>query len=230
MSESIFIRVQRVLSAGADSAVGAAERVSGASLMRQAIRDIDGAIEDIGAARDAAESRRVHAEHQHKRLRGTLATLEEQARYALSKQREDLAEAAVGRQIALEAQVAELGKARTEATAELAQLADGLIALKARKAQMEAEFATFQAARRDADADSPDRSRARRTARRADRAEEAFARGMAAAGGVNGEPATVADLAKLAEVDAMRRADAIAERLAAMRARPTPAKPRKKAG
>lgn len=230
MSESIFIRVQRVLSAGADSAVGAAERLSGAGLMRQAIRDIDGAIEDVRAAQEDAETRRVHAEHQHKRLRETLATLDEQARYALSKERQDLAEAAVGRQIAVEAQVAALKKAQAGAVAELAQLGEGLTALKARKAQMEAEFATFQAAQRNADAAAPGQSGAQRNARRADRAEEAFARGMAAAGGVNGEPAAVADITKLAEVDAMRRADAIAERLAAMRAQQAPTKVRKRAG
>lgn len=225
MSESIFIRVQRVLSAGADSAVGAAERLSGASLMRQAIRDIDGAIEDIRTAQDEAERRRAQAEHQHKRLREMLATLDEQARYAMSKQREDLAEAAVGRQLAVETQAAALKKAQAKAAAELGRLAESLAALDSRKAQMEAEFTAVQAARRDAEAAPSDPSRG--NMRRAGRAEEAFARGMAAAGGVNGDPITAPDIAKLAEVDAMRRADTVAERLAALRM-PAAAPPRRR--
>ncbi len=230
MSESIFIRVQRVLSAGADSAVVAAERLSGAGLMRQAIRDLDGAMDDVRRAQDGAEGRRVHTEHQHRRLREKLATLDEQARYAMAKQREDLAEAAVGQQITVEDQIVAVKKTQAEAVAELKRLGESMAALKLRRKQMEAEFAAFGKAQREADLATPGHSAAQRNNKRADRAEEAFARGMAAAGGADRVLTPTGDAAKLAEVDAMRRADAVAARLAALRTpNSAPSRSRKRA-
>ena len=107
MSDSIFVRVQRVVSGGVGSALDAAERLGGSSVMRQAIREMDCAIEKARTEREAARARRLQAEHHLQACRKQLATLKEQALAA--QQRLDLAEvASVGR--STRTQIAALAK------------------------------------------------------------------------------------------------------------------------
>ncbi|HEY0312400.1 MAG TPA: PspA/IM30 family protein [Allosphingosinicella sp.] len=232
MGDSIFVRVQKVVTGGLDSAVGAAEQLSGTSLMRQAIRDMEDAIAKARTQAEAARETRLQAEHRIAGGREQLATLKEQARFALSKGREDLAEAAIARQIEIEAQVARLGKAQQEAAEEERRLEESRTALNLRKGQMEEELAAFQSARRAAAFDdaAPGRPEAR-VERRAEQAETAFRRAVAAAGGVAGEAPTADTAARVAEIEALQKEAAVAERLAALRAGQTakPAAPRKRA-
>lgn len=232
MADSIFVRVQKVVTGGLDSAVGAAEQLSGTSLMRQAIRDMEEAIAKARAGAETARAKRLQAEHQIAGAREQLATLQEQARFALSKDRADLAEAAIARQIEIEAQVARLAKAQQEAAEEERRLEESRTALNLRKGQMEEELAAFQSARRAAafDVAAPGRPEAR-VERRAEQAEAAFRRAMAAAGGGGGEASTAETAARVAEIEALQKEAAVAERLAALRAGQgaKPAAPRKRA-
>lgn len=216
MAESIFLRVQRVVSSGVESAAEAVERASGTSLMREAIRQIGRAADDILAEREAAKTRRLHAARQHGIVRERLATLKEQARFAMSKGREDLAQAAVARQLDHEAQAGRLKTAQAEAAAEEARLDESLNALKLRKAQMEAELAAFQDAQREC---SPDATAIGRIEHQVARARAAFERAMKSAGAGMGLM-NAEDRARLAEVDALRKDDEITGRLAALRTAP----------
>ncbi|HEX8225419.1 MAG TPA: PspA/IM30 family protein [Allosphingosinicella sp.] len=217
MSDSIFVRVQRVVSGGVGSAMDAAERLSGASVMRQAIREMDSAIERARTEREAARARRLQAEHHLEACRKQLATLKEQAQFAVGKQRLDLAEVAVGRQLDVESRIATLAKAEAEAKADESRLGESVDALKLRRAQMFEELRAFEAAQRAASTDfeapgSPDA----RVQRRAERAEEAFERALAAAGGLSGGRASPEAAAAVAELEALQKEAAIAERLAAL--------------
>lgn len=215
MSESIFVRVQRVISAGADSAVSVAERASGSGLMREAIRQVERAADEVRDEQDKASMRRRDAGRQQRLVRDRIDTLKEQARFALSKGRDDLAEAAVATQIEHEKELARLKQVEAEAVETLARLDGCLAELKLKKAQMEKELAGFQAARTGS-AGAADK--AERAARRAARAEEAFERAMTAAGGVAAR--VDADCAaKLAEVEALRREAEVAARLAELKAK-----------
>lgn len=217
MSDSIFVRVQRVVSGGVGSALDAAERLSGTSVMRQAIREMDAAVDKADSERESARARRLQADHHLQACRKQLATLKEQARFALGKQRLDLAEAAVGRQIDVEAQIASLTKAESEARADERRFGESVDALKLRRGQMYEELRAFEATQRAAASDceapgSPDA----RVQRRAERAEEAFERALAAAGGLSGGRASPDAAAKVAELEALQKEAAIAERLAAL--------------
>jgi phage shock protein A len=217
MSDSIFVRVQRVVSGGVGTAIDAAERLSGASVMRQAIREMDCAVEKARAEREAARSRRLQAEHQLEACRKQLAVLKEQARFAVGKQRLDLAEVAVGRQIDVEGRIATLAKAEAEAKADEGRLGESVDALKLRRGQMYEELRAFEAAQHAASSDfeapgSPDSQ----VQRRAERAEEAFERALAAAGGFGGARTSPDAAAKVAELEALQKEAAIAERLAAL--------------
>jgi phage shock protein A len=215
MVESIFVRVQNVLSSGADTAVSFAEKVSGTSLMREAIRQVERAEDDSVDALHMAKVRRAQAERQEQMLKERAATLDEQARFAITKGRDDLAQAAIARQIECEAQTGQARAAQEEAAAETVRLEECLAALKLRKEQMRKELAAFEAARRTTVPGGT--SAADRAERKADRAETLFERSMAAVGGSDLGLMGAEEAAKIAEVEALRKEDTIAARLAAMR-------------
>ncbi|HEX9953686.1 MAG TPA: hypothetical protein VGB48_00530 [Allosphingosinicella sp.] len=216
MADSIFIRVQNVLSAAADTTVSIAERASGTSLMREAIRQVARAEDEARECIERADTKRLHAQRRQQTLRVEVETLTEQARYALSKDRTDLAEAAVARQIDCEEQAKQAAAAEQEAVDEAARLAESLTALRARKLEMQKELAAFEAAQAEASAAST--SARDPLQRKMSRAEALFERAVGASGGAGLDLSPTADAARLAEVEALRREDAIAERLAALRA------------
>lgn len=218
MPDSIFVRVQRVMSGGVGSAIDAAERLSGTSVMRQAIREMDSAIEKARAEGEGARAKRLQAAHRLEESRKQLATLKEQARFALGKDRLDLAEAAIARQLDVETQIASLTKAEAEAAAAERRFEESAAELKLRRGQMYDELRSFEAAQRagssgEGGTASPDRE----LQRRAERAQEAFERAMDSAGGPSGGRASPEAAAKVAELEALQKEAAIAERLAALR-------------
>lgn len=227
MAESILARVQRVLSSGVESATQALEQASGPALMREAIREVERATADIHSRQTQLAAQCQQAEQAQIRLKARLADLETQARFALGKAREDLARAAVSQQIACEAEIARLKTTIAEASGERRRLDRELAALIARKKQMDTQFAAFQATRTDgAPARKARETAGERARRRVDKAETAFERLRAQTGGqALGNPK---DAEKLAEVDALRRDDLVAERLAALRGDATPP-PKKRA-
>jgi phage shock protein A len=220
MAESIFMRVRRVISGSVEDVVDAMERAGGTSVMREAIREVDRAIDEVRAEHEAAATRRLHAARQQRMFRDRLAALDEKARFAIGENRDDLAEAAVSRQLEFEAQAERLDGVQSDAAEEARRLEECLAALTTRKARMEEELAAFEAAQREAavGGDGPTRTN-RRTERKVERAEEAFDRALAGAGGVTGtNRADAQAAAKVAEIDAMQKGAAIAQRMTALRA------------
>lgn len=222
--DSIFVRVQRVVSSGVDTVVCKAEQLSGTALMRQSLREMESAFKRAKQEVEAARSKRLQTQHQLLAAAAEADTLKEQAGFAMSQGREDLAQAVIARQIDVEALLARLEKTRNEAQAEESRLDESLTALKSRKAQMEKELGAFQAAQRAAA--SADPGTASRAARNAERAEEAFRRAMTAAGGIV-SPDPVAGDGGVAEIETLKKEAAIAERLAALRGGAPAAQPKK---
>ena len=215
MAEPIFLRVRRLLSATAEDGVDALERASGGGVMREAIRQVDRALDEVRIEQEAAADRGAHAARRQARIRERLADLDEKARFALGKGRDDLAEAALASQLDLEAELGRLDSVRAEAAEQKGRLDACLAELAARKQVMERDLAAFEAARRDERfAEDKTGRDDRRIQRQVGRAQETFDRVMAAAGGA---PAGRPD-DKEAELDALRREAAVADRLAALRA------------
>ncbi|WP_114953153.1 PspA/IM30 family protein [Sphingosinicella terrae] len=224
MSESVFSRFHRVIRATGESAVDRLERATSGSLMRQAIREVDNAADQTRAQQEAAVQRRLLAIAQQRIVRDEIASLNEQARFAMDKGREDLARATVARQMECEAELDRLQAVESRADEEIGRLDACLADIEARKRQMETELDAFEAARQEASSagEFP-------VARKAARAEETFSRAMAAAG--TGRPVGRSGATAFAEVRAMRREAEISERLEGLRAgEPASAGPRAKKG
>ena len=219
MAESIFTRVSRIFSARVEDAVDRMEQAGGESVMREAVREADRAIDQVKAEIEAVMTRRLQAVRQKQMLDQRLAELTEKAKFALKEGREDLAEAALSRQLDLESQSERLAQIQTQAHAEEARLDDGLTALKARKSQMEEALNAYAIAQREASLGGDGPNRPERSAeKQVDAAEQAFDRAMTGAGGIGFTRGDADTINRVAEIDGLQKSATVAERLAALKA------------
>jgi phage shock protein A len=221
MAENIRARVKRIIAGGIADIVDTVETAKSESVMREAIREIDRAIDDARAELARVTNRRLQARRHIDMTRAKLADLADKARTALGDKREDLAEAAITRQVDLEAQVPVLESAMRDAESEQAELERSVAALLGRKHEMETELAAFVATCRSAEREAalPGASPCGVAEKRAETASNAFERAMKGATGLSGVPTSDRETtAKLAELDVVLRQKKIAERLATLRA------------
>ena len=219
MAESILIRVKRVVMGGVGDMVDAMETAQGESVLREALREVDRAIDDARGEVGRIASKRMLASRQAGMIRARASEFTEKARIALAEGRSDIAEALISRQVDLEAQIPVIEGAERDAQAEETELAQCLSALQARKREMEADLEAFVAARRLATSDSaPADGRENGSGRRrAEQATAAFDRVMKNSGGVAGAaPPDRETASKIAEFDGLLRQRKIEERLKAL--------------
>ena len=150
MAKSIFARVSRLLSATVEDAVDRMEQAGGDTVMREAIREADRAIDQVKAELEATMARRLQAARQQKMLTERCEELTTKAKFAVSERRDDLAEAALSRQVDFEAQAKKLDAVQQQAREEEQRLEAGLTALNARKRQMEDALEAYLISRREA--------------------------------------------------------------------------------
>lgn len=227
MSGSLFSRVQKIVVATAESAVDLAERASSLSLMRKAIRDVETTIESH--ERTIADARRTQhlVAGTERAARAEILNLEEAARFALDKGREDLARAAVEQQLLLERELADQARARAAAEHRARAAAEAIGDATARLEQMRAELATLEQARARAAAEAGSPGAASAPDARLRAAEAVFERAAKAAGARQQAPAPGAEVEEIAT---LRDADEIAARLATLKARPEKPAPKRRAG
>lgn len=219
MAEGLMNRVKRLVSGGVNSIVDAVENASPETVMKEAVREIDIAIDEV---RDQLGLAIANKHHANKRLMEASAKHEELAeklRLAVDQNRDDLAEAAIARQLDLEAQIPILEDALKDASEEETEFESYISALTGRRREMEEDLQTYLASRpKEADAlvgsatsAAPDR--------KVENAETAFNRVLRGATGVPGTASADRDTAtKLAELEKVSRDNRIKERLAAVKA------------
>lgn len=219
MAESIFLRVRRILSGTVEDAVDRMEHQGGETVMREAIREVDRAIDEVRADHETAVTRRLHAIRQQKMLAERIEQLTGKAKVAIAEGRDDLAEAALTRQVDFEAQAAQLAKTQNDSVEIEAKLDDTMTALKARKVQMEEALSAFLVAKQEASLGGDGGINAERSvAKQVERAEAAFDRAMTGAGGVGFTRSDADTINKIAEIDGMVKTSTVADRLAALKA------------
>lgn len=218
MAESVFVRVRRLLSARVEDSVDAMERANSDGTMREAIREVDRAIDEVRADLERAMARRLQAARQQDMIAKKVDELTGKARFALGEGREDLAEGALSRQIDLEGQAVKLQHVQDLAREEEGKLDESLTALRSRKKQMEEALAAFAIARSDASMGGDGGlQNAREVERKVENAEAAFNRAMTGAGGVGFTKGDAEALNKVAELDTLHKTATVAERLAALK-------------
>jgi phage shock protein A len=218
MSESIVIRVKRIVTANVFDVVERMEKSQAEIVMKEAVREVEIAISDIRTEQGKAKLRHVQASKQHEAHQKKVAELAEKMDFAIEQGRDDLAKAAIARQMDLEAQMKVLTEAVVEAEAEEAKLADYVVALQARKRDMEDQLKVIVAAKADVAATMPGAD-VNAPMARADNATEVFRRAMDGATNLQSMKSTAADMSKLNELEQLSQAAMIEKRLEAAKLR-----------
>lgn len=225
MSESLTSRVGRLIAGSFHAFVERVENAAPETVMEQAIREIDAAIDQTRADLGQVEAQRHLSARRLAEDSARLEQLDEQARLALLQGREDLAAAAVERQIDLEAQLVVLEARLTELAEDKSRLEGYLSALQAKRRELRQALDDCRAARAAATEEQGGSAATNAVAttrtgnERVDQAADVFERlfqrqtGLQAASGTRDEQA-----ARLAELDELARQHRITERLARLKA------------
>ncbi len=224
MKERLSNRVGRIVSGSLNALVDAVEGAAPELVMEEAVREIDGAIDEVRtelgrtiANRHLAGKRLADENRRHEELAAQLAIAVEQGR-------DDLAEAGIARQLDIEAQLPVLEQAIATATEQERELEGYVQALQAKRREMREELARLAEHRREAaavggtSADGGSTTTGSDLGRRVARAESAFDRVLERETGLTNHRPDTDDAAKLAELEELARRNRIAERLAAVKA------------
>jgi phage shock protein A len=219
MAESVFARVQRLLSAKVEDTVDRMEAAGGEGVMREAIREVDRAVDELRGERDSAMARRLQATRQQDMVRSKVAELGDKAAFAVAQSRDDLAEAALSRQIEFESEIGKLDKVQEASREQEQKLDDAITALRTRKQQMQEVLDAFCQSKAEAEIGGDGALQlARSIDKKVENAESAFDRAMGGAGGVNFTRSDADTINKVAELDGLQKSSTVASRLAALKA------------
>ena len=212
MAETLYARVRRLVSANINDIVDTLEKSQAEAVMKEAVREVDRAIDEVRAELGKAIGKQHHIHRTIELTEKKIAELVEKSAFAVKQNRDDLAEAAIARQVDLEAQIPALKSEAEAAHSEQMRLEEFVAALTGRKHDMEAELRAFEEASREAEAVAGSNSAV--PEQRVNRAQSAFDRAMKGATGIGSNASTAGTAAKIAELDQMSRAQVIADRLA----------------
>ena len=224
MKESITVRVGRIISGGANALIDAVEGAAPTVILQEAIREIDGAIDEVQAEvarsiarRHIANTRLMEANDLHEELGKRISV-------AIKEDRDDLAEAALGRQMDIEVQIPVLERDIASAGHEQKELEGYSVALHAKKREMKEDLKKFVNSREQAKGmvdgtTAPGKSG--KPERKVSKAVSAFDRILEKQTGLSGMPISGGrrTVAELAELEDMARQNRIKERLAEAKAR-----------
>lgn len=218
MTDTIATRVTRLISGGVHALIDAVENAQPEAVMEQALRELDAGIDDVRAelgrviaTKHLANKRLLEENRKHE-------DWGERIELAIAEGRDDLAEAAIARQIDIEAQLPVLQGGIAEGVSRARELEGYIAALQARRRELDDELRHYRDARvkatRQVSGDAP---AGHAIERRVSKAENAFARVISRAG-VATRAETYHDAAKLAELDELARRHRVRERLDAIKA------------
>jgi phage shock protein A len=222
MKESITGRVSRIISGSVNALVNAVENAAPETVMEQAIREIDGAIEEVRSelgrvlsTKHLANTRLMEESRKHE-------VLSEQIELAINEKRDELAEAAIAKQLDIEAQLPILENAIADNQNEEQELERYIVALQAKQREMREELRMFRASSQSSATGAEDASTSgtpHKPNRTVEKASAAFDRVMEATTGLPGTGGMTdrENMARLAELEELARKNRIKERLAAVK-------------
>ena len=222
MADSLTTRVARIIAGGAHALLDKAEGVMPDAAMMQSIREIDQVAAEMRTDLGKAEAARHLVLSQIGRLEAEHARLDESIEAAIVHQRDELARAAIGRQTDIEDLLPVLRKTRDEQSERSSDLESNIVALQAKKRELEQLLDDYRASMAGANGTAAVAGLAdseRRLARVEDAAasfERVLGRQLGAGGVASG--GKLGDAVKLHELAELQRDNRISERLAARKA------------
>lgn len=219
MTESIATRVTRIISGSVHALLDAVEDAAPEATMAQAIREVDDAIDDVRAELGRVEAAKHLATSSLNKLNTQNEELAGQIELAIAKGEETLARAGIAKQVDIEDQIPVLQRSLQEAKEKGQELEGYVVALLAKKREMESALQDFIAAQAAAQGPGGTTAKPGTTQGKVERAGSAFDRVLARQTGVTGVTSPVsADAARLRELKDLARSHRIEERLAALKA------------
>ncbi|MFT3817899.1 MAG: PspA/IM30 family protein [Rubrivivax sp.] len=220
MADSLKTRVARVIAGGVHALIDRIEDQAPEAVMEQALRDADAVVDEVRHELGLVSANRHLAQQQHASLNGQHEKLAGQLDQALAQGRDELARAAVARQLDIEAQIPVLETTLAEYARREAELQGYVAALLAKRREMESALADFRRSRATAAA-AANGPAATSGAQRIDAVAGAFDRVYQRQTGLSGTARSVSleQAARLKELDDLVRENKIAERMAQLKAR-----------
>ncbi|MGQ9424912.1 PspA/IM30 family protein [Gilvimarinus sp. F26214L] len=217
MSESLLGRVARLVSGTFNSMVDAAENAAPDIVARQAIDEIDGAIDEVRAEIGRRQAARHNANRELQSLNKRAQDLKSQIQTALQSDREDLAQAGAEELVGIEDRIPIIESLIAESQDEEQELTRYLSGLRSKRDEMERDLQTIR--QRNVEelvpAGAPGGAGTASLDRRVEKAGDAIARVKGAATGIPGGQSV--DASARAELEELHRKNRVAERLAALK-------------
>jgi len=221
MKEKLTSRVGRIISGSFNALVDAVENVAPELVMEQAIREVEGAIEEVRGELGKTIANKHLASTRLMQLNGKIEDLGEKIEFAVSQNRDDLAEAAIAQQLDLEAQIPILETQISDLSATEKELEGYIAALQGKKREMREELTLYKNSRQESQSVAATTgAEGKSVESKVDKAESAFNRILSNTTG-SGMPAAAdkKNAAKLNELEQLTRENRIKERLAAIKGR-----------
>lgn len=217
MADNLRTRVGRVIAGSIHAILDKIEDQAPEAMMEQAIREVDEVIEAVRSELGTTTANRHIAQQQHAELNRKHSELAVNIEHAIGQGRDDLARAAVARQLDIEAQLPVLETTLAELATQEGELKGYVDALLGKKREMNEAVETYRASRAKAASAAAGMAPASPNGK-LESATAAFDRMYARQTGVTPSSATVEQAAKLKELDDLVRNNKIEERLAKIKA------------
>ncbi len=154
MNETLRSRVSHVVIGGAHALIDKIENQLPEAMMEQALRKVDSVIDEVRVELGKAAANRHLAQRQHADLNQRHLELTTQAEEAIGLGRDDLARAAVTRQLDIEAQIPLVEASLTELVAQEKELSGFIEALLGKRRDMQSALEQFLASRAGLNSDA----------------------------------------------------------------------------
>lgn len=217
MADSLKTRVGRVIAGSAHALVDRLENQAPQAVMEQSVREVQTIIGEVRHELGLVSANRHLTQQQHSSLNGQHSKLDEQTQQALASGREDLARAAVARQLDIEAQIPVLETALAELARKEEELTGYIAALLAKQREMNDALENFVRSRGASAA--PTATPSANAQQRLESATDSFDRLYQRHTGLTptGVGATLDQAAKLKDLEDLVRQNKINERMAQLR-------------
>lgn len=226
MKEKLISRVGRIVSGSLNSIVDAIENAAPETVMEEAVREVDSALEELRAELGLIVANKHLANNRLMETNKKHEDLSEKIELAIQSNREDLAEAAISRQLDIETQIPILEATISDCNDKEKELEGYVNALLAKKREMREELRQYRKSRPESQvADNVSvASTSGSTSQvesRVEKAESAFDRVLEKATGLQGSVGSgdQKTASQLAELETMAHKNRIQERLAAIKSR-----------